>query len=87
MEERIARLKELIAIQTSEGNWNYDPYMHGMANGMILALSLIKDTEPAFLEQPKKWLHDKVKGKEQIISLNEFEKKYQSDFSAETESN
>ncbi len=54
-------LKEVINIQCSDGNWNFDPYMHGMANGMILAQSCITDEAPEFLEAPETWLIDKEK--------------------------
>jgi hypothetical protein len=63
IEERIEKLVDLVAIQCSSGNWNFDPYMHGMANGMILALSIIQDEEPQFLSAPDKWLSDiSIKG-------------------------
>jgi hypothetical protein len=60
-------LEEITAIQTSNGNWNYDPYMHGMANGMILSLATITNSvrkdpigkEPKFLTAPKNWLSKK----------------------------
>lgn len=56
----IESLKEMIKIQCSDGNWNYDPYMHGMANGMIFALHLFSegDKSPEYLEAPKVWLCD-----------------------------
>lgn len=52
-------LREMTAVQCSNGNWNYDPYMHGMANGMILALSLFDDTSPEYLDAPQEWLADR----------------------------
>lgn len=55
----VAILENLVAIQSSPGNFNYDPYMFGMANGMILMLATVTGTEPAYLDPPKKWLHDK----------------------------
>ncbi len=50
-------LDELIKIQCSDGNWDYDPYMHGMANGMILCRSLFGDGDktPEYLNTPKEW--------------------------------
>lgn len=56
--KRLQSLNDLIDIQCSDGNWNYDPYMHGMANGMLLSLSVIKDQEPTFMQAPKRWLKD-----------------------------
>jgi hypothetical protein len=58
MEERIKKIEELVKIQCDNGNWNYDPYMFGMANGMILVLALAKGEEPQYLEAPKEWLRD-----------------------------
>ena len=54
----VKTLEEMIEIQCSSGNWNYDSYMHGMANGMIFALSLFKGGRPEYLDQPKQWLAD-----------------------------
>ena len=52
----IEKLREMVKIQTQDGNWNYDPYMHGMANGLLLALATIENEEPKFLDAPKCWL-------------------------------
>lgn len=52
-------LDDAINIQCSHGNWNYDAYMHGMANGMIFARSCITDEDPKYLKAPKTWLIDK----------------------------
>ena len=54
--DKIMVLKDLTNLQCSSGNWDYDRYMHGMANGMILALSILTDKEPIFLERPDEWL-------------------------------
>lgn len=54
----VKTLSEMKDVQCSDGNWNYDPYMHGMANGMIFALSLFDDKEPEYLEAPEQWLKD-----------------------------
>lgn len=58
--ERIKQLQGLCDIQCSDGNWNYDPYMHGMANALLLALHVIhgKEGVPAFIESPESWLAD-----------------------------
>ena len=56
---RTGPLEEMVAIQCSDGNWNYSEYMHGMANGLLLALATIKGEEPRFLEAPERWLSDK----------------------------
>ncbi len=63
-------LKEMIKVQCSNGNWNYDPYMHGMANGMICAMALITGKEPEYLEAPKVWLKDLPDISKPTSSLN-----------------
>lgn len=52
----IKNLQDQIKIQSQNGNWNYDPYMHGMANGLICAYATIMGVEPRYLDAPKKWL-------------------------------
>lgn len=54
----IVDLENMVAIQSTPGNWNHDPYMHGYANGLILALATAKGEDAAFLPAPAKWLDD-----------------------------
>ena len=49
-------LRNIKNIQCSDGRWDYSPYMHGMANGLILALSIFDDDCPKYLEPPERWL-------------------------------
>ena len=49
---------EMIDLQCSNGNYDFDPYMHGMANGMIYMRSLIDGGDPTFMEAPDVWLND-----------------------------
>ena len=56
----VALLKEMVAVACADGTWNYDPYLHGMANGMIFALSLADGKAPVFLSAPKMWLKDRT---------------------------
>lgn len=49
-------LRELTEIQGQHGNWNYDPYMHGMYNGMELALATMEGRAPEYKPPPKEWL-------------------------------
>ena len=58
MDKSLEALKEMLKVQCSDGNWNYDPYMYGMANGMIFAISCLEDSEPKYLEAPDVWLKD-----------------------------
>lgn len=71
LKNSIKSLKNVTKIQCSEGNWNSDPYMHGMANGLILALSLFKCGQPVFLMAPEKYLSETNSNslaKEELIS-------------------
>ncbi len=58
-EKMIEELQDLVKIQCNDGNWNYSEYMHGMANGLICALSVVSDEEPVYLSKPDEWLCDK----------------------------
>lgn len=49
---------EMLEVACADGTWNYDPYFHGMANGMIFVRSLLTDQEPQYLEAPDHWLAD-----------------------------
>ena len=69
VKEKIKKLEEMTEVQCSDGNWNYDPYMHGMANGMIFSLSVMKDENPKYLEAPEKWLKDISREANKIIKL------------------
>lgn len=53
---RLEALKHLVAIQCQSGNWDYGPYMHGMANGMIMAVATLEEKDPVFLDAPERWL-------------------------------
>ena len=57
IQKRIKDLKNITNTQCQSGNWDYDPYMHGMANGMILSLSTIEGNNPEFLDAPDQWLN------------------------------
>ncbi len=48
-------LNDLKKVQCADGNWNHDPYMHGMANGLILAMSLFETDEIEYLDKPDVW--------------------------------
>lgn len=59
--QRIGDLKSILDLQSQDGNWNFDPYMHGMANGLILAYHIMTASPMAvcpYKEAPKKWLCD-----------------------------
>ncbi len=52
----VTALRELVKVQCSEGNWNYSPYMRGMANGMILALATLRGDDAHYLDEPGEYL-------------------------------
>lgn len=58
LRKSVETLRDMKDVQCNSGNWNYDEYMHGMANGMIFALSLFDNKRPEYLEAPDKWLKD-----------------------------
>lgn len=51
-------IQDLVNVQGSSGNWNYDPYMHGMYNGMELVLAVLERREPVYKTAPDVWLSD-----------------------------
>ena len=54
----IEDVKHMRDVQGMNGNWNFDPYMHGLYNGIEFALSILEKREPAFRDAPDKWLAD-----------------------------
>lgn len=63
LQKSIEHLRNALDIQCSEGNWDYSPYMHGMANGMIYAWNTLLEFVPhikrrEFLEAPAEWLEE-----------------------------
>lgn len=54
------RLNKTIANVGEDGVWNYDPYMQGLANGLILARSIMTGEHAAFFQPPKEWGKDKA---------------------------
>lgn len=64
----IEAIDDCVNIQCSDGNWNYDPYMQGMANGLLLAQSFFKAGELEFKKAPEKWLCDMPDLEKPVIS-------------------
>lgn len=56
----IEHLKDLVKTQSSHGNYDCNPYMFGLANGLILALKLFVNDAPEFLDRPERFLDDEV---------------------------
>jgi hypothetical protein len=62
-EALVESVRQMRDVQGMDGNWNYDPYMHGLFNGIEFALSLIEVREPRFRDAPEKWLCDQPKAR------------------------
>ena len=64
--KELEQLREMVKVQGYNGNWNYDPYMLGMYNGMEFMLSMLENRGPVFKTKPDVWLcelpEDKVIG-------------------------
>jgi len=54
----IKQIRDLRDVQGRDGNWNYDPYMQGLYNGLEFALSIMEKREPQFRNAPDQWLAD-----------------------------
>ena len=59
----IESVRQMRDVQGMDGNWNYDPYMHGLFNGIEFSLSLLEVREPQFRDAPEKWLCDQPKAR------------------------
>ena len=55
---KLKEATEMLSIQ--EDSYDFDPYMHGMYNGMEFILSIIVEREPIFKDAPKIWTKDNV---------------------------
>lgn len=50
----LTKMKEVLDVQGRDGNWDSDPYMGGMYNGMELMLAIAENREPVFRDPPEK---------------------------------
>lgn len=57
-EKLIKDINDVLKVQGNDGNWNYDPYMQGMYNGMELIAAIAEKREPVFKNAPVEWLKD-----------------------------
>ncbi len=63
LSHRLKQLQEMTHIACADGTWNYDPYFHGMANGVIGSLAVMTDFgDPKYLDAPDRWLSDPKEG-------------------------
>ena len=56
MDEKLEKLNELKKVQGTHGNWDYCSYMHGLYNGIELAIAILEGREPDFKDAPDKWI-------------------------------
>jgi len=49
--EKLEKLDDLVTIQATDGNWNYNEYMRGLLNGLLIARSIFDNKEPDLKEQ------------------------------------
>jgi hypothetical protein len=56
LQEKLSLLESLIGTQKNciDGSGNAVDYMHGMANGMILAHSMFTDQSPKYVSRPRR---------------------------------
>ena len=54
----LEEMRAVLEVQKSNGNWNHDPYMHGMYNGMELMMALAERRAPVYKEAPEQWGKD-----------------------------
>ena len=59
MKTQIEKLEDVTNIAVANGNYDCNAYMHGMANGLLLAKAIMKDEEVVYLDAPKEWLDNR----------------------------
>ena len=67
IKDKVDALKNIRDIQGTKGNWDYGPYMHGMYNGLEMALSIFEDREPVFKNAPQKWGQDMLGNRRYLV--------------------
>lgn len=58
LRKQVEMVRDLKKTQCTPGNYNYSPYMLGMANALILAMSVFDGGRPEYLDAPKVWGED-----------------------------
>jgi hypothetical protein len=51
-------LRRAVKVASEQGNSRCNDHLHGMANGMILALAIIDGQPPEYLPTPDEWMTD-----------------------------
>lgn len=67
LNKRLADLWDLIQLQSSPGNWDYDQYTHGLLNGMLLAHAVILDQPVKFNEAPDTWVATDIENRKRNL--------------------
>lgn len=65
----IQKMKNVLEAQGQRGTWDYDPYMHGMYNGMELMMALAEGRDPDYKEAPEEWLGTQEKYMELLYAV------------------
>lgn len=70
--ERFKGLQQCVEIQCQRGNYDYSPYMYGMANGLILALHIMSGStgDPPYLDKPVDWLSESADAENETAPTN-----------------
>ena len=58
MNTNLETLEGIVDLQCADGTWNFNSYHFGLANGLLLALAVVRGEEPEFLDAPDGWLED-----------------------------
>jgi hypothetical protein len=67
--DNIQKMKNVLEQQGRHGTWDYDPYMHGMYNGMELMMALAEGRDPNYREAPEQWLGTQEKYMELLYAV------------------
>lgn len=70
-QEPVTKMREMLEVQGQDGTWNYDPYFHGMYNGMEFMLAMVESREPVFRSSPVKWLGYTAPPQREFIGLTD----------------
>lgn len=62
-------MQNVLEQQGQHGTWDYDPYMHGMYNGMELMMALAEGRDPNYREAPEQWLGTQEKYMELLYAV------------------
>jgi len=61
MKHATEMLENVVEFQCQDGLWNFNAYQFGLADGLLLALAIIKGEDPKLLDAPDEWLADTSK--------------------------